>query len=135
MPSDVVRDLARALDADDFARVAQSLAPDCEYRIGEELNCGPEEIVASYAHSSAWARENLDRIEYTSEVEPADGNEVGVRFEDHLVHGGQQHRFRCRQRFVVGDAGLVERIVHEEIPGEREALNEFFRANGLAPPS
>jgi hypothetical protein len=125
-----VRALARALDADDFQTAARWIAIDCEYDARGEMLRGREAIIASYAASSAWGRERLT-VTYASEVEAPAGREVPVRFTDDLGHGERTHRYRCRQRFTVGSDGLVERIVHEEIPGEREALEAFFRECGI----
>jgi hypothetical protein len=128
---EVVRKLARALDADDFVAAAGLIAPDCEYRARSETLVGREAIVASYASASRWAREHQVGVGYSSEIEPASGDEVPVLFIDDLVHLGRRHRYRCRQRFRVGEGGLVDRIVHEEIAGERPALEEFLRAGGI----
>jgi hypothetical protein len=127
----VVRGLARALDADDFEAAARLLSPSCEYDARGERIVGREAIIASYAASSAWGRGNLSSLTYASDVEPPRDGEVPVLFTDDLSHGERTHRFRCRQRFTVGPDRLVSRIVHEELPGEREALDAFFRECGL----
>jgi hypothetical protein len=125
-----VRALARALDADDFEAAARWISLGCEYDARGEILRGREAIIASYAASSAWGREHLS-VAYTSEVEPPIGREVPVLFTDDLGHGERTHRYRCRQRFTVGGDGLIERIMHEEIPGEREKLEAFFRQCGI----
>jgi hypothetical protein len=123
--------LARALDADDFVTVRSLLADDCVYETGRETLRGPEAIVSSYAGASAWARRALDEVRYASEVAPAAGAEVTVTFTDYLFRaGGGWHRHRCRQTFTVS-GGRVARIVHDEIEGEREALDAYFRACGI----
>ena len=128
----MVRGLARALDADDFESVARFIAPECEYQARGEVLIGRETIVASYAASSAWGREHLATLTYASEIETPEGSEVPVRFTDDMRHGDRKHRFSCRQRFTVGPDGLIVRIVHEELPGEREALDAFFHDCGLS---
>ena len=110
---------------------ASRAAPGSAARSGAStIPRGREAIIASYAASSAWGRERLT-LTYVSEVEPGVGREVPVLFTDDLGHGERTHRYRCRQKFTVGRDGLIERIVHEEIPGEREALEEFFRQCGI----
>jgi hypothetical protein len=128
---EVVSRLARLLDTDDFEAAAALIAPGCEYRARSETLVGRDAIVASYAASSRWAREHQIAVSYSSEIEPATGDEVPVLFIDDLVHLDRRHRYRCRQRFRVGDGGLVDRIVHEEIMGERAALEEFLRMGGI----
>jgi ketosteroid isomerase-like protein len=139
MPSDpsrddvieVVRSVARALDADDFARVAALLADDCVYDTGRGVLRGPEAIVASYAEATAWGRRHSLDVRFEHTVESADGDTVSVRFIDHLAYAGRRHVHECRQTFTVGMAGTVTRIAHHDLPGRREALAAFFDACGL----
>src|SRR5262249_32886429 len=128
---EVVGRLARLLDADDFGAAAGLIAPDCEYRARRETLIGRDAIVASYAASSGWAREHQIAGGYSSEIEAVAVDEGSLLFTDDLVLNGRSHRYRCRQRFHVGEDGLVNRIVHEEIATERLALEEFMRAGGI----
>ena len=128
----IVAALARALDADDLAAARTLLADDCVYEAGSGTHRGPEAIVASYGEASARARRAFDEVRYASEVGPAAGATVTVTFTDYLLKaGGRWHRYRCRQVFTVGAAGRIVRIVHREIPGEREALEAYFRECGI----
>jgi hypothetical protein len=98
-----------------------------------EVVRGREAIVASYRASSEWARANLASIAYTSEVEPARGDDVGVLYTDDLTaRDGARHIHRCRQVYSVGEQGRVVVIVHDDLPGEAEALQAFFEACGIA---
>jgi ketosteroid isomerase-like protein len=128
----VVRRLAAALDADDFTTARGLLAPDCVYVGREETWNSAEAIVASYADASAWAHRTFDEVRYESETGPAEDDAVTVTFTDYLLKaGGRWHRYRCRQTFTVGAAGRIVRIVHHDLPGEREALEAYFRENGI----
>ena len=126
-----MRAIARALDRDDFEQVRAYLADECEYLLDGETLRGPTAVVASYAEASDWARRNLDAIRYESVVGEPAGDGVPVRFIDHLEHGGRTHRHECEQVFTVGPDGRVVRVVHRELPGQSEALAEFFRTCGL----
>ena len=128
----IVARLAKALDADDFAAARECLADGCEY-VGPKDTChGPEAIIASYAGASAWGRRAFDEVRYESEVGPVDGATVPVTFIDYLQKaGGRWHRYRCRQAFTVGAGGRIVRITHEELPGEREALEAYFKECGV----
>lgn len=131
-PQAIVRRLAAALDADDFTTARSLLDEDCVYVGREETSHGAEAIIASYADASAWAHRALDEVRYESEVGPAVGSAVTVTFTDYLLKaGGRWHRYRCRQVFTVGDRGLIVRIAHHDLPGEREALENYFRENGI----
>lgn len=128
----IVRRLAEALDADDFAAARTLLEDDCVYVGATGTFEGPEAIIGSYAEASAWARRTLDDVRYESETGPADGATVPVTYTDYLLKaGGRWHRYRCRQDVTVGVGGRIARIVHRELPGEREALDAYFRESGI----
>jgi len=48
-----------------------------------------------------------------------------------MAAGHGWHRYRCRQEFTFGDDGRVIRIVHRELPGEREDLQAFLDRCGI----
>jgi hypothetical protein len=124
--------LAQALDRDDFGAAARLIAPDCVYEIRASTIAGTPAIVASYADASAWGRRHFDEVRYESAVETPDGATAAVTFTDYLLKaGGRWHRHRCRQAFTVNAAGLVVRIVHHDLPGERETLDAYFRECGV----
>ena len=123
---------ASALDADDFSAAGRLVVEHCVYDTGNGLLEGRAAVLRSYAEASAWARSKLDDVRYESEVERVDGAIATVRFTDYLVMaGGRFHRHRCRQELRIGPQGKIVRIVHREIPGEREALQTFFEQCGI----
>ena len=123
---DAGRRFAAALDAEDYEAAAECLAADCAYhsRIGPLI--GPSAIVASYQGIGDAARGQLDAIDYTSEVEAAGPREAVVEFLDKLQHAGRRHVYRCRQLIRVDERGLIVKLTHQELPGERERLEEFL---------
>jgi hypothetical protein len=124
--------LAAALDADDFAAAGRWLAEDCVYEGASETFRGAEAILASYASASAWAHRTFDEVRYESQVGAPDGDTVSVTFTDYLLKaGGRWHRYRCRQEFTVGRDGRIARIVHHDLPGERDALAAYFKECGI----
>ena len=130
--SAIVAGLARALDADDFPAARAFLTEDCVYETGHETLRGPAAILASYAAASAWARRAFDEVRYASEVGSASGATAAVTFTDYLLKaGGRWYRHRCRQEFTVGAGGRIVRIVHQELSGEREALDAYFMECGI----
>jgi hypothetical protein len=128
----VAKSFADALDQNDFDRVATLLSPACVYvtRL-EGTFTGPDAIVASYRSHDAFAQKLFDRVEYTSTVEMVEGLNAVIRFYDILEKHGQRHSYATRQRIAVNDAGLIESIVHEEIPDESAALFAFFDRVGV----
>lgn len=128
----VAERLALALNADDFPAVRALLAKSCVYELRDQKLTGPEAIAGSYAAASASARRDFDDVRYESEMVGIAGATATVLFTDYLaVAGGHWHRHRCQQRFTVGPGGRVAHILHVDLPGEREALEEFLRARGI----
>jgi len=124
--------LAAALDADDFAAARRWLADDCIYEGASETFRGSEAILTSYRDASGWAHRTFDEVRYESQVGAADGDTVPVTFTDYLLKAGVRwHRYRCQQEFTVGRDGKVARIVHRDLPGEREALDAYFQECGI----
>jgi hypothetical protein len=130
---DVVRELARALDRDDFTAAAGLIAPNCVYDTGRGVLSGTDDIVASYQSNSAWGRAQFDELLFQSKVAPPVGRRVEVRFVDILRKGKLEYRHECIQEFTVGKQGKVVKIVHQDLPGEIQALYEFFRQCGIEP--
>jgi len=130
--TDLVAELARALDAEDYGAARCLIAAECVFETGAAVVQGVEPIVASYAASGAWAKRTFEEVRYESRVEPIDDHTVAVEFTDYLMAAGHGwHRYRCRQEFTFGDDGRVIRIVHRELPGEREDLQAFLDRCGI----
>jgi hypothetical protein len=119
--------LAEALDVEDYFAAGATLAEGCVYHTGTTTLTGPEAIIASYRANGEAARRRFDRIEYASRVEPSGTSGAVITFTDRVRCGGAWHEYRCRQHVRIGEAGLVEEIRHEELPGEQERLHEFER--------
>jgi hypothetical protein len=130
----VAQSLATALDRDDFIEAARFLATDCIYETGTETKIGSAAILASYAGSSTWGRQRFDELRYQSEVGVPSGDTVAVTYVDDIAVGGRRHTYRCRQHLTVNAEGRIGRIVHEELAGEREALDRFFAECGVVRP-
>ncbi|MEZ5976668.1 MAG: hypothetical protein R3F34_00385 [Planctomycetota bacterium] len=127
----LLEDLADALDRDDSGRVLALLSRDVVYRFRDVVYEGPEHVARSYADAARWGREHLDSLVYESEVESAHAGGGTVLFTDRMRHAGSDHVHRCRQHVVVGTDGLVASIEHEDLPGEREAVADWFAKVGL----
>lgn len=121
---------AAALDRCDFAEAARYLAADCCYQIGQDVLIGPEAIIASYRESDEWGRGVLEQVVYRSRVEQS-SDHVTITYIDQLFHHGETHEYRCQQHLWLDASGRIAQIVHEELPGEREKLDEFFARVGV----
>jgi hypothetical protein len=123
------RRFAAALDGEDDEAVRARLAAGCVYEAPQGVLVGPEAIVASYRENTVAARGRFAKIEYTSEVAIAGPAEAVITFIDRVMRGGAWHTYRCRQHVRLDAAGLIEHIRHEELPGERERLQQFEAAH------
>jgi GNAT superfamily N-acetyltransferase len=122
---------AKALDDDDFESAKAYLAQNCRYSIGEKELNGPEEIIQSFREGSDKAKRIFDQVDYGSEILRIDGNSVTTQFTDLIQIKGQTLVYSSRQHSEFGEDGLIVRIVHEEIPGELEALEAVLKRLGL----
>ena len=129
-PLSSAKRFAAALDRCDFIEAGRYVAPDCHYQTGREELVGPDAILASYRDNAVWASHALEQVIYESEVEET-SDDFSVLFIDRIMHQGQTHEYRCRQHLSLNHGGQVVRIVHEELPGERERLNDFFGRHGV----
>jgi hypothetical protein len=119
--------LAAALDAEDYGSARATLAAGCVYHTGTTILTGPDAIIASYRANGEAARGRFDDIQYASRVEPAGVSGATITYTDRVRIGGEWHEYRCRQHVHFDAAGLVDEIRHEELPRERERLQEFER--------
>lgn len=133
--TDIAARFARSLDQEDYARTAACLASNCEYHIAGITHFGPAAIIAAYRDNGDWAARELDSVRYRSTVRETQPGGVVVEFVDHLEHAGISHVHRCEQRLEFDQAGLIARITHIELPGEKKAVERFFRSVGVTRPT
>ncbi|WP_425398239.1 hypothetical protein [Aeoliella sp.] len=123
----IAEQFARALDAEDYQQAEVMLSPGCEYVCRGRRFVGPESIIDSYRQSGEGASHQFDRVEYESSCELVGEDMVLIRFVDRLTKAGQSFTFECQQLVQVDQNGQIVRIDHQDIPGAREALEEFTR--------
>ena len=119
----VVSEFASSLDAEDYQSARSCLAHNCVYESPNGDLTGPA-IIDSYKVNGESARKRFYSIVYSHEVVPLSGGSYLVTFIDELYSNRGSHVFRCNQRVCVAD-GQIVRIIHEEIPGERDKLNAY----------
>ena len=128
----IARAFARALDEEDYVAASKLLDPNCVYHIQGSEFTGPEAILAEYEKNGTYAAETFDSVAYESDVRPTGDREAVITFTDHLRHRGHELVHTCEQLVELSEADLVQRIEHRDLPGQAEALSEFFRETGLA---
>ena len=129
--SELALRFARALDLDEYDVVRALLAPDCHYETRTGPIFGADAIVDSYRDASKKARSLFEAVAYDSALLGAKMDAADISFSDRLTKDGRQHVYRCRERLFFNPGGLVRRIVHEELPGERQKLLEFCARCGV----
>jgi hypothetical protein len=130
--STVAPRFAAALDAEDYETVATLLSPDCEYVARRGALVSPDAIVASYREAGKWAKANIASVTYESSVRAVNESSAVIVFVDHLEDSGLRHSYRCEQSIEIRADGRIARIVHIEMPGEREAADAFLRRIGVS---
>jgi len=125
--TDLISEFASSLDAEDYQRTLSLLAGHCIYDSPTGQLTGPVAIVSSYREPGDLARERFDSIVYRHRVVPLGEGWYQIEFIDELVAGSRSHVFRCNQRVRI-DKGQIVRIIHEEIPGQRDRLNAFMQS-------
>ena len=128
-PSEIVTGFAAALDAENYQSALSYLAEHCVYDSPTGALTGSTSVVDSYKGNGNEARDRFDFIVYRHEVIPLDDGWFQITFVDELYHRKRSHVFRCNQRVCI-DKGKIVRIIHEEIPGQRDRLNEFMQSFG-----
>jgi len=129
--SSVATSFAFALDSDNYEALADLLSADCEYVAKSAVFHGSAAIIASYRDASTWAKARIDSVTYESSVRVENNENALVTFVDHLEHSGSRHSYCCGQSIVMGPDGKICRIVHIEIPGQREAVDSFLLQIGV----
>jgi hypothetical protein len=129
--SSVATSFAFALDTDNYEALADLLSADCEYVAKSAVIHGSAAIIASYRDASAWAKARIDSVTYESSVRVENEENALVTFIDHLEHTGFGHSYCCEQSIAIDPAGKICRIVHLEIPGQREAVDSFLLQIGV----
>jgi len=122
----------KALDEDDFESAKAYLAANCRYLTGKKDLRGPEAIIQSYREGSDKAKRVFDHVDYGSEILKIDRSSVKVQFTDLIQIKGQTIVYSSKQHLEFGEDGLIIRIVHEEVPGELEALQATLKKLGVA---
>jgi hypothetical protein len=129
---ETARRFAAALDCGDYAAARALLADHCVYLISDATTViGPDAIIEAFQAKATAARQRFDEIDYGSHVERTGSASALVHFTDRMRHGRAWHEYRCRRYLQIGDGGLIESILLEELPGEREGLRAFAQAHGI----
>ena len=127
--ADVISEFASSLDAEDYPLTLSCLADHCIYESPTGELTGPAAIVDSYKGNGDSARKRFDSVVYRHEIIPLGEGWYRIAFIDELVSGHRSHVFHCNQRVCI-DKEQIVRIIHEEIPGQRDRLNAFIQSLG-----
>ena len=120
------------LDADDFESVKTLLTDDCRYEINSKLIIGKIPIVDSYESSLKEGKQKFDQLIWgKSKIKAINENEFEVHFSDFLTHQGITHNYKCKQLLLINSDLLIEKIIHQEFPGQKESLEKFYINVGL----
>jgi hypothetical protein len=129
---ETARRFAVALDCADYGGARAELADHCVYLISDATTViGTDAIIEYFQTKDATARQRFHEIDFGSHVERTGPASALVHFTERMRHGRAWHEFRCRQYLQIGAGGLIESILREELPGEREGLRKFEQDHGI----
>jgi hypothetical protein len=128
----VARRFAVALDTEDYPALADLLADECQYEAAGTILSGPRAIIASYREAGSWVKSCIQSIKYESIVRTDEEDQATVTFFDHFEHNERKHTYVCEQVVYVDRRERVCRIVHRELPGQRESADLFLRGFGIS---
>ena len=117
--------LAKALDAEDYDAAVEHLAQGCTYEFRGSVIEGADAVIASYRAAEEAGRDRFDAIHYESSVSAVGTDAARIDYTDIVTIAGDTHAHRCSQEVSLDNDGLVSRIRHVDLEGEREALQEF----------
>lgn len=130
----LARKFAAALDASDYETARPMLAANCVYLVSDATTIvGPDAIIEHFQCADASMRQRFDEADYGSFVQLTGPASAVVDFLDRIRRGTVWHEYRYREYLQFADAGLIESIVHEDIPGENETLRKFEDVSGGTP--
>jgi hypothetical protein len=90
--------------------------------------------VACYTELCEWVETTFEAVQYESRVELENDGRVRVHFRGLIDHGEHHLDFRCQQLLTVDEQGLIQRIEHIDLPGERDKDDGFNLACGVTRP-
>jgi hypothetical protein len=123
---EIAERFACALDADDFPAASRLLAEDCQYKTGRNDLRGREQVISSFREASTWARARFETVTYEHALEPKSESATVIRFVDIFEHRGRRLVHVCLMHVAFGTDSLIQSLVLEELPGEREQLLAFL---------
>jgi len=120
------------LDHDNFEATKELLTTDCVYDCNGEKIIGNENIINSYETNMKEGRQKFDQLVWGKcFITPLSSDEYEVHFSDFLTHKGITHNYKCKQKLYINDQFLIYKIIHIELRGEKEKLNNFYQKVGL----
>lgn len=120
------------LDEDEFELAKTLVASTCQYEINGQILIGKDKIIDLYKTNMEAGKQKFDELIWgKSDVNTLSEMEYEIYFSDFLKHNGIEHNYKCKQKITINTNGLIEKIVHIELPGEKEKFLDFLKTVGL----
>jgi hypothetical protein len=130
MLKDKADQFASLMDENRYEEAAALLAENCSYKIRETRIDGRDAIIDSYVANYKKGLGKLDEIQFLSNVVQLGGNRFQLEYLDRIRKGDVWHEHRCNQ-IITFEGDAIADIQHVDLPGEVEALHEFYLKVGL----
>jgi hypothetical protein len=126
-----VNQFAKALDNSDFDEALKFLDDNCIYYCRGKIYSGNKSIISEYKNNSDWVENTFESINYESSTETISAKQFKIHLTDKISHKGHYLHHKSEQILLFNDSGLIERIEHIDLPGEREKVDKFFQDCGV----
>ncbi len=122
----VAKHFAKALDNENYKIAKGLISNRCEYAFRDQIYCGPSKIIELYQIAGDSANNDFNSIEYESQVTPLEDDKALISFIDHFIYKTEKCTYKCQQVIEVDNLGLIIKIRHIDLPGQRQILEDFI---------
>ena len=126
----IAQEFADLMDNNRYTEAALVMSPACRYFFRGSVLEGVPNIIQSYVSNFESAKNQLDEIQFFSEVVPEGVGVFRLKYLDRLRKGSDWFEHRCEQTITIEESRVSE-IRHFDLPGEPEKLNVWFSEKGI----
>lgn len=128
---EIAKQFASLMDQNRYLEAGHLMAESCLYKYQGKIIEGVAAIIQTYVDNFESAKGQLDEIQFSSKVVPADAaDNFKLKYLDRIRKGSSWFEHRCEQQIKIAD-GKVVQIEHFDLPGESEKLKAWFVEVGV----
>lgn len=116
---------AQLMDNNLFEEAQGLMHPSCVYYYRDKIIQGAQAIIEVYKSNYETGAKKLDEILFSSKVEEMTNKSFKLKYLDRIRKRKSWHEYHCEQHIKI-EEGLVTQIIHVDLPGEVEKLNQWL---------